>query len=68
MASSKLITSHVVLSLAPCRRQVSMDDATNVYDKASEKTEPVCRRCGYRLIVLGPGFQYPYMHGFRRVV
>lgn len=49
-----------------CNKQLTKNDVMYVYDHFSAKLEPVCRHCGFRLIIL-IGFRIPFMHGFRRV-
>lgn len=49
-----------------CKKDITPKDIEYIYDTFSEKLEPVCRHCKYRLIVL-IGFSVQFWHGWRKV-
>ena len=49
-----------------CNRNLVEKDVRYLYDEFSAKVEPVCKYCGFRLIILH-GLSRLFMHGWRQV-
>lgn len=49
-----------------CNRKLSQKDVRYLYDHFSARLEPVCKHCGFRLIILR-GFSVHFWHGWRQV-